>query len=70
MPTRIDEIHWVIIAIAIEVQAVDGFGVQVGGIVGADEAAPFGTVILGVAVVQAGIGIKVIPTVTDWVSLS
>lgn len=57
MAARIDEIHRIIIAIAIaiEVQAVDGFGVQIGSIVRADEAAPFGGVISGVAIIQAGI---------------
>ena len=47
--------YWIIITIAIEVQAVDRFGVEVGGIVRRDESAPFGAVIPGVAIIQAGI---------------
>ena len=47
---------------AIEVQAVDGFGIQVSGIVGGDESAPFGGVIPGVAIIQAGIVRTVIAT--------
>ena len=70
MSTGINQIHRIVIAIAIQVQAIDGFGVQVGGIVGRDESAPFGGVIPGIAIVQAGVGIKVISAVMDWVSLS
>ena len=55
MSTRIAVANRIVIAIAIEVQAIDGLGVKVGGIVGADEAAPFGGVIPGVAVVQTGV---------------
>ena len=45
----------IITAITIQVQAVYGFWVQVGGIVGADEAAPFGAIIPGIAVIEASI---------------
>ena len=69
MTAGICEIDGIIITIAIQVQTVDGFGVQVGGIVGRDKSAPFGGVIPGVAVVQAGIVIVVIATVTDGVSV-
>jgi Na+/citrate or Na+/malate symporter len=51
------------------VQTVDGIGVQVGSIVGGDEAAPFGGVIPGVAVVQAGIFVVVIATITNRVGV-
>jgi hypothetical protein len=60
MSTRIAVIDRIVIAIAIEVQAVDGFGVQVGGIVGRDESAPFGAVITGVAVIQTGISDRIL----------
>ena len=69
MPTRIAVVNRVVIAVAIQVQAVDGFGVQVGGIIGRDESAPFGGVIPGVAIVQAGIVIVVITAVTDGVGI-
>ena len=49
------------------VQAVDGIGIQIGGIVGGDEAAPLGAVISGVAVIQAGIFVVVIATITNRV---
>ena len=62
-------IHGIIIAIAIQVQAVDGFGVQVGGIVGRDESAPFGRVVSGVTVIEASVGIVVITTVTNGVGI-
>ena len=55
MSTRVCKIDRIIVAIAIQVQAVDGVGIEVGGIVRRDESAPFGAVITGVAVVQAGI---------------
>ena len=60
MSTWVTVIHRIIIAIAIQVQTVDVGGIEVGGIVGADEAAPFGAVIPGVAIIQAGIVIEVI----------
>ena len=67
MSTGICIIDRIVIAIAIQIQAVGGFGIQVGGIIGADESAPFGGVIPGVAVVQTRIVIVVIATVTDGV---
>lgn len=50
----------IIPAIAIQVQTIDGFGGEVGGIVGRDESAPLGAVISSVAVVQTGIFVVVI----------
>jgi hypothetical protein len=67
MSTRIDIVNGIITAVAIEVQAIDGFGVEVGGIVGRDKSAPLGGVVPGVAVIQAGIVIVVITAVTDGI---
>ena len=69
MSAWVNEVHRIVIAIAIEVQTVDGFGIQIGGIVGRNESAPLGGVIAGVAVVQAGIVIVVITAVTDGVGI-
>ena len=69
MSTRIGIIHRIIIAIAIQVQAVDGFGIQVSRIIRANESAPLGGVIPGVAIVEAGIAVVVVATVTDWVGI-
>ena len=55
MAAGVCKVDRIIITIAIQVQAVDGFGVEVGCIIGRDESAPFGGVIPGVAVVQAGV---------------
>ena len=63
MTARVCIIHRIVIAIAIEVQAVDGVGVEVGGIVGGDESAPFGAVISGVAIIQAGVLVVIATTV-------
>ena len=70
MSTRVCKIDRIIVAIAIQVQAVDGVGIEVGGIVRRDESAPFGAVITGVAVVRAGIFIIVIATTTNRVGLT
>ena len=67
MTTRVTIIYRIVIAVTIQVQTIDGLGVEVGGIIGADESAPFGGVIPGVAVVQTRIVIVVIATVTDGV---
>ena len=69
MSTRVCKIDRIIVAIAIQVQAVDGVGIEVGGIVRRDESAPFGAVITGVAVVEAGIVIVVIATITNGVGV-
>ena len=63
MSTGIRVIHRIIIAIAVEIQAVDGFGIEVGGIVGADEAVPFRAIISGVQIIQAGILVVIATTV-------
>ena len=69
MSTGICVIDRIIIAIAIQIQTVDGFGIQVGGIVGRDESTPFGAVVSGVAVVEASVVIVVVTTITDGVSV-
>ena len=69
MSTRITVIHRIIIAVAIEVQAIDIFGIQVGGIIGRDKSAPFGGIIPGVAVIQAGVAVVVVTAVTDGVGV-
>ena len=67
MSTRVNNIYRIIAAIAIQVQSIDGFGIQVGSVVRGDESAPLGGVIPSVAVVQTRIVIVVIATVTDGV---
>ena len=69
MSTRITVIHRIIIAVAIQVQTIDGFGIQVGGIIGRDESSPLRRRIPGIAVVQTGVVIVVVATVTDWVGI-
>ena len=70
MPTGIKIIDRIVIAIAIQVQAVDGFEIQVGGIVGANKSAPLGGVIPGVAIVQASIVIVVVTTVANEIGFA
>jgi hypothetical protein len=67
MATGINHIDRVITTIAILVQAVDGVGVEVGGIIGADKAAPLGRIVPGIAVVQAGIFVVVVAAIADRV---
>ena len=67
MPTRIAVVNRVVIAVAIQVQAVDGFGVQVGGVIRGDKSSPLGGVVPGVAVIQASVISSVIATVTNMV---
>jgi hypothetical protein len=62
MAAWVNEVHRIIIAVAIQIQAVDGFGIQVGGIVGGDKSVPFGAVVSGVAVIQTGIILTIIAT--------
>jgi len=60
--TRVCVINRIVIAIAIQVQAVGGFGVQVGGIIGRDKSAPLRAIVSSVAIVQAGIIRTIIAT--------
>ena len=43
------------------------FGIQVGGIIRGDKSSPFGGVVPGVTIIEAGIVIEVIPSVTDGI---
>jgi len=69
MSTRVGVVDRIVATVAILVQAVDGIGIEVGGIIGADKASPLGGVVPGVAVVQTGFFVVVIATVTDRVGL-
>ena len=55
MSTGIYIIDRIIIAIAIEVQTIDGLGVQVGSVIRGDKSSPLGGVVPGVAVIQASV---------------
>ena len=70
MATRINIVNRVVITIAILVQAVDGFGGEVAGIVGRDESAPFGGVISCIQIIQAGVSSIVIATRTKMIILA
>ena len=67
MTARVTIVDRIIAAIAVQVQTVDGFGVQVGGIIRRDKSAPLGAIITGVAVVKARVVIVVIATVADGI---
>ena len=69
MTTRVKKVHRIIITITVKIQAIDRFRVEVGGIVGGDNSAPFGGVIPGVAVIEAGIICTIIALVTKTVVL-
>ena len=55
MSTRIAVANRIVIAIAIEIQSIDGFGVQVGGVIRRDKSAPIGGIVPGVAIIQTGV---------------
>ena len=60
MSTGVGVVDGVVAAVAILVQTIDGFGVQVIGCIGGNESTPFGGVISGVAIIQAGIFVVVV----------
>ena len=62
MTARVCIIHWIVIAIAIEVQTVGGFGIEICSIIRRDKSAPLGGVIPGVQIIQAGIIDRAIAT--------
>ena len=68
MSAGVGVVDRIIAAVAILVQTIDGFGIQVIGAVGRDEAAPFGGIVPGVAVIQAGFFVVVVTTITNGVS--
>ena len=65
MAVRVNEVHRVIIAIAIEVQTVDRFRIQVSDVIERDKSAPFGAVIAGITVVEAGVMVEAVAIVTN-----
>ena len=65
MAVQVNKVYQIVIAITIQVQAVDGVGVQVGGIVGRDESAPLRGVIPGITVVEAGVMVEAVVIVTN-----
>ena len=69
MARRIRVIHRVIIAIAIEIQAVDILSIEICGVIGGDKSVPFGGIIPGVAIIQAGVIVVVVTPVADGVSI-
>ena len=64
MPTRIGIIHRIIIAVSIEVKAVNIFGVEVSGIIGRDESSPFGRIIARVEKIPFALGIVVVAPIS------
>ena len=69
MARRIRIIHRIIIAIAIQVQAIDGFGAEICSIIGRDESSPLRRIIPGIAVIQAGVVIVIVATVSDRIGV-
>jgi hypothetical protein len=63
MPAWVNEVHRIIATIAIQVQTVDGFGVQVGSVIRGDKSSPLGAIIPGVAVIQASVVIAVVAAI-------
>jgi hypothetical protein len=55
----------IVICVNVQIQAVNALGIETRSISRRDESVPFGGVIPGIAVVQAGVVIVVIATVTD-----
>ena len=69
MSARVGVVDGVVIAVAILVQTIDGFGVKVIGSIGGDESAPLRAVISCVAVVQTGFFVVVVATIANGVGL-
>ena len=59
-----------VFSIITQVQAVGGFGIQVSGIIGADESTPLGVIVAGVQVIQPGLPVVVIAPIADGVAFS
>ena len=51
MTTRVTIIYRIVIAVTIQVQTIDGLGVQVGSVIRGDKPSPLGAVIPSVAVI-------------------
>ena len=70
MPAIVCVIDRIVITVTVQIQAIDGFSIQVGCVVRRNESAPFGAVISSVAIVQAGIIVVVVAAVTNGVCAS
>ena len=67
MPTRINIIDRIIIAIAILVQPIEAVGIEISRIVGANESAPGRGVVTGIEIIQPGFLVVIVPAVSDRV---
>ena len=69
IPLRVDVHDGVVVAVGVQVQPADRFGVEVRDVVRAQKPARFRVVIAVDEVVQFGLRIEVIPTVAERVEL-
>ncbi len=68
--TAICNSNGIIASIHILIQPIDGFGVEIFGTIGRNKSSPFGAVITGIQIIQAGIAVVVIATVANGVAYS
>ena len=70
MPAGIRIVYRVIVAICIEVEAINGFWIKVCCIIGRDKSAQFGRVITSIEIVEACILVVVVTSIANGVNLS
>ena len=70
MPTRVDVHYGVVTTVREKVKPVNGFGIEVGNIVGGNKSAGSGVVVTRVAVIQARFGIVIITAIANRVNMS
>ena len=69
MTTGISIIDRIITAVTVQIQTIDGFRVDIGGIIRGDESAPLGVIVSSVQVVKAGFAVAVVTAIANGVGL-
>ena len=69
MPTRIAVIHRIITTITVKVKSIYGFGVKIRSAIRGNKSTPLGRVVTRVEIVELGVLVVVIPSITNGVSV-
>ena len=70
MSVRININYWIVSAVGLEVQAIDGIGGKVADVVNRDESSDFGVIISRLQVVQLGFGIVIVGAITEGIQVA
>ena len=68
MPTRIDIVNGVIIAVCVEVKSVRSFGINIFSTIWRDKSTPLGIIVSRIEVVKSCFAVEIVSSVTNRIS--